>query len=80
MYGDALAIALSTMFWHLDRHFAIEILGGDGVGFQHIGRCALENNLASLASCLRTDVHYPVGSTHHILVVFHYDDRVAQVS
>ena len=28
----------------------------------------------------RTDVHYPVGILHHLLVVLHHNDRVAYVA
>ena len=77
---DALAVALASLFGYGDLHLAVEILGGDGVGLQHVGRRALEDYLASLAARLRTDVYNPVGGTHHVFVVFYHDDRVAQVA
>ena len=80
MDDDAFAVALTSVLWHLDCHLAIEILGGDGLGLQHLLWRALEDYLTSLASCLRTDVNDIVGGKHHVSVVLHDDDRVADVS
>ena len=78
--GDVLAIAVTTHGRNLDSHLAIEILGGDGIGLEHFGRCSLKDYFATLATRLRTDVYNPVGSTHHILVMFYDDNRIAQVA
>ncbi len=78
--GDVLAVAFATDGRNLYSHLAIEILGGDGIGLEHLCRSTLEDYFASLAACLRTDVYNPVGSTHHILVMFYDNDRIAQVA
>ena len=68
------------MLRNLYCHLAIQILGGDGVGLQHLFRSTLENHFASLSACLRTDIYNPVGSSHHILIMFYYDDGITQVA
>ena len=78
--GDALAVSFAAMLRNLYCHLAIQILGSDGVGLQHLFRSTLENHFASLSACLRTDIYNPVGSSHHILIMFYYDDGITQVA
>ena len=75
-----LAVAFSAEGRHLNSHLAVEILGGDGIGLEHLLRCALKDNFSSLASCLRTDIYNPVGSPHHIFIVLHHNNGIAQVA
>ena len=44
------------------------------------GHRALIDDLAPQAPSIRTHIDEPVGGTHDLLVVFHYDDRIAQVA
>ena len=78
--GDALAVSFAAMLRNLYCHLAIQILGGDGVGLQHLFRSTLENHFATLSACLRTDIYNPVGCSHHILIMFYYDDGITQVA
>lgn len=34
--GDMLAVAFSAEGRHLNSHLAVEILGGDGIGLEHL--------------------------------------------
>ena len=79
-YLDAFAITLASYGRHGNLTFAIEILSGYGVGLQHFLWRALKNHFAAFASCPRANVHYPVGSPHHVLVVLNHNDRVAKVA
>ena len=78
--GDVFAISFAAMLRNLYCHLAIQILGSDGVGLQHLFRSTLENHFASLSACLRTDIYNPVGSSHHILIMFYNDDGITQVA
>ena len=40
----------------------------------------MEDHFTALATCPRTDVHDPVGTAHHVLIVFDDDDRVTQIA
>ena len=75
-----LAVAFATDGRNLYRHLAVEILGCDGFRLEHICRSTLEDYFATLAASLRTDVYNPVGSPHHILVMFYDNDRIAQIT
>ena len=79
-YFDALAIALTTDSGHGDAALSVKILRRYGVGLQHILWRTLKHHLASFAPSLRAYVHNPVGSPHHVLVVFHHYNRVAEVA
>ncbi len=52
----------------------------NGIGLQHVVNRSLEHHLAAFPASLRTDVHDVVGIEHHVAVVLHDDDRVAQVA
>ena len=47
---------------------------------EHLFGDALEHHLTAFPSGARSDVYDIVRLSHHILVVFHYDDRVADVA
>ena len=57
-----------------------DVAGGQGVGFQHSGRGALEHDLAAFSSGLRPDIDDIVGLDHHVAVVFNDNNRVACVA
>ena len=45
-----------------------------------MGWRALEHHLAAFPSGTRADVHDVVGTEHHVLIVLHHDDGIAQVT
>ena len=55
---------------------AVEVIGRESVGLEHLFGCAREEYLAAQTSGLGSDVHNPVGAAHHLLVVLHYDYRI----
>ena len=61
-------------------HGAVEIAGRERVGLHHLGRGALEDHLATLATGTRTDVDDVVGMEHHVAVVLDDNDGIAQVA
>ena len=65
---------------HFYFHASVKVISGDGVARQHVFRHALIHHFAPFTACLGANVNDIVGSQHHILVVFHNDDRVAKVS
>ena len=64
----------------VNGELAFEVFGSEGVGFHHFCRRSLEHDFAAFASCAGTDVYDVVGCQHHVLVVFYYDDGVANVA
>ena len=40
----------------------------------------MKDDFATLATCPGTDVHDPVGTAHHVLIVFDDDDRITQIA
>ena len=58
----------------------VQVLCREGIGLHQFLGSTLEHHLATFPSSLRSDVDNIVGSKHHVLVVFHYDYGVAQVS
>ena len=68
------------MGWYGYLAHAVEVVGSYGVLLQHILWSALENHLATVHTGTRTDVYYPVGSKHHILVVLYNNHGVAKVA
>ena len=58
----------------------IEVFCGEGLAFEHLGRCTLKHHFAAFATCAGTDVHHVVGGQHHVLVVLHHDHRVAGIA
>ena len=59
---------------------SVEVLRCHGVGLEHLGRCALEDYLAALASGSGADVDNIVGLEHDVLVVLYDDDCVHGVA
>ena len=80
VYGDALSVALAAHGRNLYAESAGEVAAGQGVCLEHIGISALVHHMSAGTSGTRTYVHYPVGILHHLLVVLHHDDRVADVA
>jgi len=80
MDGDHLAIALATLGRQFNGALSIEILSSERVGSEHLLRRAFKDLFPTLASGFRTDVHDPVSSAHHILVVLYYDDGIALIA
>ena len=73
-------LALTPHGWHFDFLLTIQIQGSKRVRLQHFLRSALEDNVATFPSSLWTNIYNPVGCSHHILVVFHHNDRIAKIT
>ena len=58
----------------------IQILRCNRVGLEQFVRRALKHHFTAFPTCVWADVDEVVGGEHHILVVFHDDDRVAKVA
>ena len=80
MYGNALTVARATHGGNLYAEFSREITAGQRVCLEHVGVCALVHDMTAGTAGTRTDVHYPVGILHHLLVVLHHDNRVAYIA
>jgi len=65
---------------HLDRPLMVQILRRERMGVEHLLRRALEDHFSTLSARPRSDIDDPVGSPHHVLIVLHHDDRIAQVA
>ena len=50
------------------------------IGRKHFLRCALKNHLSAFATSLGADVNDIVGIAHHLFIVFHHDDRIADIT
>ena len=75
-----MAIARTSHGRDRDGSLAVEVLGGNGVGLQHVFDGALKHHLAALPSGTGTDVDDVVGMQHHVAVVLDDDDRIADVA
>ena len=73
-------VALPSFCRDRDRHASVEIIGCDGVCLQYFFWRPLEYYFASFPSCTRADVDDVIGIQHHVLIVFHHDDGIAQVT
>ena len=72
--------ALTPLLGDGDLLLAVEVLGRDGIGLEHLLGRALEDDLATLASSTGADVDDVIGIEHHVLIVLHDDDGVAQIA
>ena len=59
---------------------SVQILSCDGVRLEHLLRCTLEDDLATLATSTRSNVYDVVGIEHHVLIVFYDNNGIAQVA
>ena len=59
---------------------SVQVVGRDGLLFQEFLDGTLGHDPSSFDTGARSHVHDIVRCPHHVLVVFHHDDRVAQVS
>ena len=80
VYDDMGSVARSALLGHGDALGAVEVVARHGVLAEHLLWCALEYELAALASGSRSNVHDIVSVEHHVLVVFYHYHRVADVS
>ena len=75
-----MSIAFTTLLWYGDAHGTVQILSRDGICLEHLVDGALKYHLTPLASGTGTNVYNIVGLTHHVFVVFYYDNGIAQVA
>ena len=81
--GDGVAVAGAAVSLSCDTVAAqgtVEVLCREGLRFHHGGGRALEHHLTALAAGTGAYVHDIVCRQHHVLVVLHDDDGVAQVA
>ena len=75
-----LSVAFAAHGGNGNTPFSVKVFCGEGLAFEHLGRCTLKHHFAAFATGARTDVHHIVGGQHHVLVVFHHDHRVAGIT
>ena len=75
-----MSIALATLGRHLDGTFSIQILGGQRMRPEHFAGSAGKDDSPSQATSFRTHINDVIGSQHHILVMLHHNDGVANVT
>ena len=80
VYGKGFAVALAPFGRYCNLSYPVKIIGCNGVLFQHLLWCTLENHLATVHSGTRTNIYYPVGSKHHVFIMLHYNHGVAKVA
>ena len=66
----------------LDVHLFLttQVACREGLGLHHVSRAAHEDDLAAEASRTGAHVYDMVGLKHHILIVLHDDDSIAEVA
>ena len=76
---QAVAVASAAHSWHLDTALAVQVARRQRMRLQHLLRRADKDHLAPQPARLRPHVDDIIGRQHHVLVVLHHDDRVANV-
>ena len=77
---NALAVALTPLSRNFYFLFAVEILSCQRVSLQHISWSALEYDFSTFSSGFRSHINNPVGGSHHILVMLHDNDCIAEIA
>ena len=78
---QALAVALPALARNRNLLGTGKVLACNGLGIvQNVFQGTGFHDLATVAACTGTNVHDEVRSTHGILVMFHHDEGVAQIS
>ena len=77
--AERIPVARAPAGRNLDFPDAIQVVGGDGFLLQEFFRPALSHHAPAFHAGARPHVHDIVGRPHHVLVVFHHDDGIAQV-
>ena len=81
MISMLLSVPLATLCRNLDLPFPAEILTGNGSrAIDDILHRTLCDQFSSVDPGLRTYINDMIRSIHGILVVFHHDERIADVS
>ena len=78
--GEGLAVAFAPHFRHLYLFLAAEVLRRQRPRFQDFLVRALRHDLAAVDARRRSDVNNVVRRPHHVAVVLHHDDGVAEVA
>ena len=78
--AESVPVARAPYGRHLYSPFAIEVLRGERVRAQHFAGRAGKDHFAPQASGLGSHVHHVVGSQHHVPVMLHHDDCIADVA
>ena len=76
---DTVPVACASSGGHFDAAFTVQVPGGDAVGLHNLLRSTLRHDIAAFPPGKRPDVDDMVGTAYHLLVVLHYDDRIAGV-
>ena len=77
---DALPRAFAERFGNPDTAASGEVVGRDGIGTQDVVDRTRGHDMPALAPRTGADVDDEVGGTHHVLVVFDDDHRVAGIA
>ena len=74
--GDELAVSFPTFGRNGNFCFSVQISGRQRIDFQHLLRRTFVHDLSAQTAGFRTHVDHVIGIQHHILVMFHDNDRV----
>ena len=75
-----MSISYAPCIRHGYLFFPVQVSRGQRVTFHHLLRCSGKYHLAPQAPGLRAHIHDIIRIQHHILVVLHHNDRVAQIA
>ena len=76
-----MSIPFSTLLGQLNAEAPGEIISGKRFSIsRNFIESALCNDLAAMFSCTRANINDVIGSTHSVLIMFNYQQRVTQVA